>query len=419
LIKGLSFFAARRPEEVFTPRAALVNKSMYIARPDYEQELIRALRSKYHIVIYGDSGCGKSWLYKKVFDQLRVEYTTVDLSTATHADDVDLCLLDALEQEEWVETERTAERTRGVMPGDIGYQQKGTIVSVKQEDSALVQLCSTIRKKAGSRKAFIVFENIEHAISHQDVVVELRSLLLALDDQRFAALDVQICMVGVPFDIKSLLTDGNKYQTISNRVVEISEISRMSKDQAKLLILQGFTTELGMDLESQEYCISQITYLTDRIPQYLHDVCLQVAFIAEENGSIINPKVISDAAHVWVETNARQSREFIERIVGPGKVHRSQKAKIIFAISKVESTFFYAQDVDTILREQFPATIGSSRIQLMKMLNKLSSGELRILKKDDQQDKFRVVTPKLRSVLRYCLAIDQNDETVLLRQQTQ
>lgn len=412
----VDFFAAKKPEEVFTPRAALVNKSMYVSRPDYESELVRAIRSGYHVVVYGDSGCGKSWLYKKVFDQLRVEYATIDLSSATRADEVDLALLEALDEQEWVEVERTTETVRGVMPSDIGYQQRGATVSVRQEESAMIRLSRMLRRKAGSRKAFIVFENIEHAISTKEIATELRSMILALDDARLANLDVKICLVGVPSDIKSMLADGNRFQTISNRVVEISEVTRMSKDQAKLLIMQGFRNELGMDIESADYCVSQIVYLTDRIPQYLHDVCLQVAFIAEERGGIVSPAIITDAAHVWVETNARQSREFIERLLGPGRSHSTLKARIIYAISKVDATSFYSQDVESLVRENFPRSLASRRLQVMKTLNSLSRGELRILKKDDDQDKFRIVTPKLRSVLRYCLSVDPRDEAVVFRQ---
>lgn len=59
---------AIRPEEVFTPRSAEVNPAMYVDRPEYQQELRRAIRSGYSVIIYGESGCGKSWLYKKVFE---------------------------------------------------------------------------------------------------------------------------------------------------------------------------------------------------------------------------------------------------------------------------------------------------------------------------------------------------------------
>ncbi|GIX19851.1 MAG: hypothetical protein KatS3mg120_1527 [Erythrobacter sp.] len=57
----------KEPSEVFTPRAATVNNSMYIPRPKLEERLLDALDSNKYIVIHGESGNGKTWLYKRVF----------------------------------------------------------------------------------------------------------------------------------------------------------------------------------------------------------------------------------------------------------------------------------------------------------------------------------------------------------------
>lgn len=389
---------------------------MYVHRQTYETELRRAIRSKYHIIIFGDSGCGKSWLYKKVFEEAKVAYETIDLSAVESPDDFDLALLDIVTRKNpWVEVERETENVRSAMPADIGYRKGGVAKFVKGEESAFFQVCQLLRSEAKSRRAFIVFENLEHAVSSKDVLIYLRSLLLLLDDERFAEVDVQICMIGVPSDLKSLLSDGNKYQTISNRVIEISEVSRMSKDEAKILINQGFRRELEMDIESPDLCVSQIIFLTQRIPQYIHDVCLQVAFVAEEQGTIVNPDAVMKGARTWVETNARQHREFIDGVLGRGKRRTDQKSRVIYAISRCETSTFYALDIETILRETFPKSVGIRRVQVLKTLNDLSQGEKRILRKDEALEKFRIVTPKLRSVLRYCLDFDPADEAVLIR----
>lgn len=410
----LSFFAPKRPEDVFTPRSALVNKTMYVSRPEYESELIRCIRSGYHIVIFGDSGCGKSWLYKKVFDDQRIEYTTLDLSSAKSADEVELLFLEACDSGEWREEQRVEERTRSIMPHDVGVKQTGTATFVRQDDPAFYQLCSAVRKKAGSKKAFVVLENLEHSIANSEIVNLLRSILLALDDKKLASLNVHICMVGVPSDIKTVLSDGDKFQTIANRVAEISEVQRMSKDQARLLILQGFRNELGLDLESSEYCVSQIIYLTDRIPQYLQDVCLQVAFVAEEKGGIVSPGVVAEGAHNWVETNARQSRDFIETLLGKVRRRKDSKSRVIFAISKCETTDFYANDISEIIKNLLPISCSKHRIRVSTVLDGLCNGQSRLLKKDSSTLKYRIATPKLRSVLRHCLKLDPTDEAILM-----
>jgi len=397
----VSFFKDVRPEDVFTPRARVVNQSMYVHRPELERELKRAIRSGYHLVIFGDSGCGKSWLYKKVFDDERVVFSCIDLNDAHTADDVDLIMLDAIDDEDWqvVEEIRTSESS--VMPYDVGRKTGRSKVMRRKETQSFEKLCISLRRAAGKKKAFVVFENLEHALEKPDVVARLRSLVLSLDDVSLASSSVQILFVGVPADIKSILAQGNKYQTISNRVIEISEVSRMSRDQASHLIRQGFEVELDMVTESFEYCISQIIYLTDRIPQYLHDLCLQVAFQAEEVRNTVSPTVVVDGAHRWVNTSARQHLGFLEATLGPGRRRTDQKSRIIYAIATWEKVNFYASDIEERLRERFPVTVGQNRVQVMRVLNKLSVGDSRLLKKNDEDQTFRVATPKLRSVLRH------------------
>lgn len=117
-------FNSKRPEDVFTPRSASVNKSMYVDRPEYERELNRALRSGYHIIIFGDSGCGKSWLYKKVFDEERVKYITIDLANAQNSDEIDLIFLDVVTQNlDWLINAKSKDSVVSAMPQDIGTQQ--------------------------------------------------------------------------------------------------------------------------------------------------------------------------------------------------------------------------------------------------------------------------------------------------------
>ena len=58
---------------------------MSVCRPDLEESSQRALRGTQHILIHGESGSGKSWLYKRVFSQTGVRYIVVKtLQNAAH-----------------------------------------------------------------------------------------------------------------------------------------------------------------------------------------------------------------------------------------------------------------------------------------------------------------------------------------------
>jgi MoxR-like ATPase len=69
-----------KPEDVFTPRAATVNQSMYIDRPQLERSTETALRVKFHIIIHGESGTGKTWLYKKVLADKSVPLHVINMA---------------------------------------------------------------------------------------------------------------------------------------------------------------------------------------------------------------------------------------------------------------------------------------------------------------------------------------------------
>jgi predicted GTPase len=71
------FSGTPRPEEVFTPRSSDVNRRSYVPRPELEEELTEGLTESQHLIIFGESGNGKSWLYKKVFETERVSYQVI------------------------------------------------------------------------------------------------------------------------------------------------------------------------------------------------------------------------------------------------------------------------------------------------------------------------------------------------------
>jgi hypothetical protein len=56
---------------------------MYVQRPDLELALRRALAGTKNIVLSGESGNGKTWLYKRVFSANDVHYETVNLANAS------------------------------------------------------------------------------------------------------------------------------------------------------------------------------------------------------------------------------------------------------------------------------------------------------------------------------------------------
>ncbi len=70
-----------KPEEVFTPRSSVVNREMFIHREDIEKEFSKAIRKSKHLILHGESGCGKTWLYKKLLSDNECGYEVINAAS--------------------------------------------------------------------------------------------------------------------------------------------------------------------------------------------------------------------------------------------------------------------------------------------------------------------------------------------------
>lgn len=410
------FSRSKRPNEVFTPRSANVNSVMYVNRPEHENALRRGVQTGYNLVVFGDSGCGKSWLYKKVFEDEGIFYQIVDFSSAENVDDVDIQLLEIVsEYEEWSEKERKETRSADVKPAGMGVGGQSESTFEKNEKSPFARLLASIRMAAKKKTSYLVLENLEYILDRPDIVRKIQMMLLALDDPNIGRHNVQICLVGVPSEIKEILADGNRYQTISNRVYEVPELNRLDRQSVDLLVVRGLEQQLDYNFESKTFCCGRIAFVTYQIPQYVHDVCLHVALRAEDQHNTVNPSIVDEAVQDWIMSNSRQGVEFVRKWIMADRSAKGVRAKTMFAISRLDKHFFEASDVTDVLRKEFPKTFGGSKIQTLRTLRAMAAGGDKFLKCDSERQLFRVSTPHLRSALRICLRKKIRDEGVEVR----
>ena len=79
----MGILGRKKPTDVFVPRSSTIVDQVYIPREKLERQLYRAIDGTKNVLIKGESGCGKSWLYKKVFKDNKINYLVVDLSDAS------------------------------------------------------------------------------------------------------------------------------------------------------------------------------------------------------------------------------------------------------------------------------------------------------------------------------------------------
>ena len=269
-----------QPEEVFTPRSAVVNPRMYIVRTDLEERLVSALRGKLHVVVHGESGTGKSWLYKKVLADEKATYVIANLANASRLGSISAELKNLMERDgraikTGYEEEKTAEIHAGIASGGLTHTGQFTIGQMEPFEACL----SLLRHKAGRHPAVLVFDNLEAAFS-ETLLKELADILILCDDERYAQYGVRIVIVGVTGGLKEYYYKTPHHTTIANRLFELPEVSRLSRPGAAELLRRGWVEQLQYTVPDFDPVATHAAWVTDRVPQMLHEFGLVVAHLS-------------------------------------------------------------------------------------------------------------------------------------------
>jgi hypothetical protein len=301
------FSTPLKPEDVFTPRSANVNPRLYIPRPDLEEELADGLRESQHLVLFGESGNGKSWLYKSVFKNEKVFYEVVNLVLASTLGSLGAAFDDKLARQEKLEKEEyEISKSGGIKPSGVGVDFEGTWKYVKGKKEPFERLLAYIRKAAGKRRSVIVFDNFEQISNDPAICKQIANCVVLLDDPIYAEYDVKILIVGTPAGIDESLSQNGNVQTISTRLKEIPEVERMTPQEARALMRVGLEDVLKLKvLGDSEIFYGRMLSITDRIALELQELGLRISREALKKGGVIDQNVLNRAVARWAKNSIR------------------------------------------------------------------------------------------------------------------
>jgi ABC-type molybdenum transport system ATPase subunit/photorepair protein PhrA len=147
---------------------------MYIDRPDLEERLTQGIKASQHLVIHGESGSGKSWLYKRVFDREKVTYKVGNLADAARFGSLNALFQQIVDREGkatkvgYAET-KEAEISTVVAKGGLSHEGQ---YELGQKDS-FEKCIALVRSKAGSHGACLVLDNLEAVFASEALMDEL------------------------------------------------------------------------------------------------------------------------------------------------------------------------------------------------------------------------------------------------------
>lgn len=168
------------PEEVFTPRSPEVNTRMYIERPALEQALVNALKSTQHIIIHGESGTGKSWLYKKVFAEQDIYFEVANLANANRLGSITNEIKNVVDRRRRAtitgfSESKSAKASAVFAEGELSHE-KEYHYGTKEPFEECLEL---LRESAGpKRTAVLVLDNLETIFDSPDRMAELADLVI-------------------------------------------------------------------------------------------------------------------------------------------------------------------------------------------------------------------------------------------------
>ena len=142
---------------------------MYIERPALERSLRRALDGTQHILIHGESGCGKSWLYKRVLENDGVVLTAANLGNASRLGSIVSEIVNSVaEFSGSIKTGYTdtkeAEISAGFAKALLTHEGEYETPQIDELERAF----KALRQKAGTRKCCLVLDNLESILEIQN-----------------------------------------------------------------------------------------------------------------------------------------------------------------------------------------------------------------------------------------------------------
>lgn len=412
-----------RPQvsDVFTPRRPEVNQEIYVDRPDLQTELRRALLGSMHVVVTGESGSGKSWLYKKVLADMASYVAVANCGNADRLASVTQEIVDAIVPAGTAELtsydEGKEAKVKAIFAeGDLSHSKT---FEIKPEEP-LLRAFRVMRKAAGhGRLAVLVLDNLEAIFPSIERMRELANIILLLDDTRYAQFAIKILIVGTPARIRDYFSKTPMLQPVGNRLHEVEEVGPLSSGQVETLVTRGFFELLGFDLVPTELrqISAHVLRITLGIAQPVHEYCEQLAYIISDNKKRFLPEHLGRADRAWLKIGLRESYDVIERQMNVRETKVGRRNQVLYALGAITTKSFTSAAVETKVRCEFPdSTANAEQLGVGQLLVELTQEKNPIVRRSRKSNEFEFTHPRFLMCIRAMLEIDGGTSRVMRRE---
>jgi energy-coupling factor transporter ATP-binding protein EcfA2 len=353
------------PEQVFTPTGAPArevftrrNESDLLGNPALQDSLREALCERgRQVVLYGDSGVGKSTLLKYAAEDEGMPVLSVQaISGRTFDELVDTAIREVTIERD-VEIERSGARgasleagvtqpitIKGQLKGEKGQKVRIEVI----ERTPLLALLETMQTDRYRILAFENFHNVD--ASERQAFAQAMEVV---SDRAPETGDIKVVIIGVADDAASLLATS---ASVRRRTTQIG-VPRMPDDEILNILRNGFAL---LGLTAQGDTLTQLIFYCDGFPYFAHLLGLAVArFVARSGVSIIDQKAV-DAALVRVAKEVEASfQERITRAIETGG-EVQPRHRILGVLTRSDKREWRGAEVIDEYYKSFTRKIGST-----------------------------------------------------------
>ncbi|WP_236791847.1 AAA family ATPase [Amycolatopsis sp. GM8] len=310
--------AVRQPEDIFTPKT-IVSREMFARRneadlhgnPGLQDNLCDALRDRGgQVLIFGDTGVGKSSLIKYAAEDESLEAVTIEcLSSKSYADLIEdglRKLIDVREVKKTSTASASAEveasgkapfllTLKGKLQGKYDRGREFEIVSKPPLDALLEAMKATGNK-------LLIFDNFQN-ISNQVDRSLIAQTMEFLADKSNETGDIKAVVIGIAEDASSLLGGSGSFR---RRTTEVG-VPRMPDDEIVEILKRGF---MKLEISISDPIIRQLVFYSDGFPYFGHLLGLQVSRAARREGvDSVTVEMVETALQRAVKDVDRSYRE--------------------------------------------------------------------------------------------------------------
>lgn len=389
----MALFSRPEIKDVFTPRKSSVNSDMYVVREDLESELLESVEGHMHSMLFGESGNGKSWLYKHVFKENGVSYKVANCGNVARLGSVtqaiyDACVPEGFRENTEIEEKKNAKASAYFVEGGLESTRSYNV----QGKEPLYAAFKCLSDEFGD--CVLVIENLEAINNSPSLIEEMASIILLLDDEKYSELGVKLLIVGIPNGVGDFFGRVQNVKSVKNRVEELAKVNALSYSQIKDLVNKGFITKLKIALKPAEIekISKEVYHKTLGLAQSAQELCSELAKQIKDNHWRYNDALINNAQEKWLRKSLRAVYKIIEKHLNSIETTVGRRNQVIYAIGRLNKNPIYAYEVESFIRNEFSDTIPETNMGVSTILSELCSGEA-ILRKDVKAAMYNIVDP--------------------------